>query len=530
MAIEPIILIHGYSAESEGFQNRNDLAGMYGSLIADLGKLPFVPPIETINLSRYVSLDDRVDLEDITLALDRVLRVEHPQLLSDGFNAIIHSTGALVMRNWVRRCSPKPSPLKRLIHLAGANLGSGWAHIGESQLVKWLRFIGQGGTERGLAVLDGLELGSNWALELHRHFLLDGNSMLHDYRTMEFTIIGTQVPAEWMLVPIRYGKEDGSDGVVRVSASNLNFNYMRIVPRSAPTGINWREASEFAERVTAASQRGEVASDAEFAEDRDFAGGYYTVADDCRPDDPRPASRTVPGTKTRLRPFVPFAIPYQCAHSNETVGIIHGTATRKDVLPLIQAALGCSTEVEYAEQAMSFDATTQRAYERVNKPKHNRGLWEGLKDALRNYLDNPQGQYDRHAQLIIRVRDQIGKPLHDSSIHFNSLGGDQEPEELMSALFQDHHRNNNSPHTHTFYLRTDYYDRTAKDWLPRIPRLHGADLEIDCADASTKRILFVPLRMRVSSEQLQQWIRPHETTIIDVELLRLPSNDTFVMF
>src|SRR5688572_16630675 len=99
MAIEPIILIHGYSAESAGFERREELAGMYGSLIADLQALPFVPPIEAINLSRYVSLDDRVDLEDITLALDRVLRVEHPHLLADGFNANIHSTGALVMRN-----------------------------------------------------------------------------------------------------------------------------------------------------------------------------------------------------------------------------------------------------------------------------------------------------------------------------------------------------------------------------------------------------------------------------------------------
>jgi hypothetical protein len=316
---------------------------------------------------------------------------------------------------------------------------------------------------------------------------------------------------------------------VRVSASNLNVNTMRIVPRTAPTGINWSEAHEFAVRVTAASGRGEVAGDAEFAEDPDFAGGYYTVAEDCRPDDPRPASRTVPGTKTRLRPFVPFAIPYQCAHSNETVGIIHGTATRADVLPLIEAALGCGTEAEYAQQVLEFDATTQRTYAQAAKPKHSQGLWAGLTDALRNYLDNPQGQYDKHAQLIVRVQDQNGKPLHDSSIHFNSQGGDREPEELMSALFQDHHRNNNSPNTHTFYLRTDCYDRKARGWLPRIPQLHGIDLEIDCVDASTERILFVPLRRRVSSEQLQQWIRPHETTLIDVELLRLPSDDTFVI-
>ena len=43
-----------------------------------------------------------------------------------------NSTGALVVRNWLRRHSPRPSPIERLIYLAGANFGSGWAHVGRS--------------------------------------------------------------------------------------------------------------------------------------------------------------------------------------------------------------------------------------------------------------------------------------------------------------------------------------------------------------------------------------------------------------
>src|ERR1700738_4499416 len=223
--MEPILLVHGYSAESTN-TDPADVARIFGQLPDGL-KHVFPPPqVLDVNISRYISLDDGVDLEDITLAFDRVLKNNFPRLHSGGFNAIIHSTGALVLRNWIRRCSPKPSPCRRIIHLAGANLGSGWAHIGETLLAKWLRYIGEGGAERGLAgvgrvvvrltrgsgVRDGLELGSTWAWELHRHFLQPGNAMLADYQVMEFSIVGSQPPPKNMIVPFRYGRGDGPGG------------------------------------------------------------------------------------------------------------------------------------------------------------------------------------------------------------------------------------------------------------------------------------------------------------------------------
>ena len=152
--MEPVLLVHGYSAESAK-NDAEDVAQIFGHLPQDL-KTKLSPLVFDVNISRYISLDDGVDLEDITLAFDRALKRDFRNLYSGGFNAIIHSTGALVLRNWVRRCTPrgKPSPCRRIIHLAGANLGSGWAHIGETLLAKWLRYIGEGGAERGLAVLE----------------------------------------------------------------------------------------------------------------------------------------------------------------------------------------------------------------------------------------------------------------------------------------------------------------------------------------------------------------------------------------
>ena len=310
--MEPIVLIHGYSSESRD-SDKTSITNIYGQLAQDLGT---PAGVVTINVSRYITLDDSVSVDDITLAFDRVLKAQYPQLLDSGFNVIVHSTGALVIRNWMRRCSAQPSPVKRIIHLAGANLGSGWAHIGESMLVKWLRFIGQEGAERGLAVLDALELGSGWTLDLHRHFLQKGQQMLDDYQTMEFNIIGSQVPAKWFLVPFRYGKEDGSDGVVRVAASNLNFHYLALGPTQASRDVNWKEASAFARKTTARSARSQTAQNFDV---NGFGGGHYELKDDCRPQ-----TSSATGPQTRLRPVVPLAIPYQCAHSSDDMGIVSG--------------------------------------------------------------------------------------------------------------------------------------------------------------------------------------------------------------
>lgn len=91
--MEPILLVHGYSAESAKGESA-DVRAIFGSLPDDLRKLLFVPgaagaavpEVIDINVSRYVSLDDGVDLDDVTLAFDRVIRRDFPHLLN-GFNA-----------------------------------------------------------------------------------------------------------------------------------------------------------------------------------------------------------------------------------------------------------------------------------------------------------------------------------------------------------------------------------------------------------------------------------------------------------
>ena len=184
-----------------------------------------------VDLSRYVSLNDSVSVADIARGLNRALLEQHQTLLKSGFHVVIHSTGALVIRTWIKLFSPKPSPIRNLVYLAGANLGSGWASIGQGQVARWGRFVFERGAQRGLKVLQSLELGASPTIDLHLSFARGDSRMVEDYKVQEFVIVGTQADASWFEFPVRYAHEDGSDGVVRVSAANLNFNHLEIGPK-----------------------------------------------------------------------------------------------------------------------------------------------------------------------------------------------------------------------------------------------------------------------------------------------------------
>ena len=184
-------------------------------------------------------MNDSVSVADIARALQRALLEQHPSLLKEGFHVVIHSTGALVIRTWIRLFSPQPSPIVNLVYLAGANLGSGWASIGQGQVARWGRFVFERGAQRGVKVLQSLELGSSATLDLHLSFLREGSRMLDDYKVQEYVIIGTQADPDWFEFPVRYAHEDGSDGVVRVAAGNLNYNYLTIEPNEDAAALPW---------------------------------------------------------------------------------------------------------------------------------------------------------------------------------------------------------------------------------------------------------------------------------------------------
>src|SRR5512134_758675 len=172
MPKRPVVLVHGYRDQGPSFRRWSDVLTARGF------------DATTIHLGSYVSLSNEISIKDIAEGFDRALR-ESP--LKDGqpFDAIVHSTGMLVVREWLagtigtidrpELAAERQARLKHLIGLAPATFGSPIAHKGRS----WLGAIFKGGRqpgpdfmEAGDQVLRGLELGSAYTWDLaHRDFL-----------------------------------------------------------------------------------------------------------------------------------------------------------------------------------------------------------------------------------------------------------------------------------------------------------------------------------------------------------------------
>lgn len=93
------------------------------------------------------------------------------------FDAVVHSTGMLVIRAWLCNDRARQKHLKHLISLAPATWGSPLAHMGRSWLgaiVRGNRSFGPDFLNAGDRILDALELGSKFTWELaHRDLLGD---------------------------------------------------------------------------------------------------------------------------------------------------------------------------------------------------------------------------------------------------------------------------------------------------------------------------------------------------------------------
>ena len=96
-------------------------------------------------------------------------------------------------------------------------------------------------------------------------------------------------------------------------------------------------------------------------------------------------------------------------------------------------------------------------------------------------------------------------------------------------LFEDKHVNEVSPNIITFYLRTDAFVNKTKGWVARVPEVKSCALEITAVEPQTGEILYLPFRLELDVDQLQQWIQGHRTTVMDVELFRLPSPKVFMI-
>ena len=480
--MQPIVFIHGYSAEGKD----NKAEQIYGSLPADLRRTFGRGGVLDLNLSRWISLSDGVALDDISFAMERaLLQPKFRGLLDSGFHVVIHSTGALVVRNWIRLFERKPSPIANIVYLAGANFGSGLAHIGQGQLARWQKKIFQG-TDRGLRVLDELELGAGKTLDMHRHFLTPGHSLYDDYEVQEFCANGSQTLGMLRAVPIRYVKEDSSDNTVRTSSCNLNYNLIAVTPSEKAKGISVSETK----KQVGSRLAGEKVDKSWY----DFDLSQLAAS----------------------RQRIPFALLYETAHFGDDLGIVSGNKTRKQVLPLLVQALGTPHDRNlYDQVAQSWDAVSEATLTRVG----------GLKGSVTEW--NKRSQYEGHSQLIFRIRDQYGMDVEHNDINFNS--SQTKDRDRLEKMIEDKHVNRKNPGTTTYYLRTQkcVKARGGTSWVNLLDNVASLGFEVTGYEPQSGDIAYLPLTIALTPGQLKKLIEPFRTTVIDITLLRLPSAGVF---
>ncbi|MGB3748153.1 MAG: phospholipase [Rhodanobacter sp.] len=177
-----------------------------------------------IRLSEYVSFDDAVTMADLVRAFDHALRDLHLQDAS--FACVTHSFGGPVVREWLRAQRTHPGRcstirLTHLVMLAPANFGSALAQLGKSVLGK-LKAWWQG-VEPGQRLLDWMSLGSPASLALNLD-TIHGTDPAASGR-FQFVLTGDRPDRSLYDYLVPYTGEDGSDGVVRIAAANLNARH-----------------------------------------------------------------------------------------------------------------------------------------------------------------------------------------------------------------------------------------------------------------------------------------------------------------
>jgi GTPase SAR1 family protein len=178
--------------------------------------------VKNIYLGEYISFHDEVVLQDIARAFENARR---EQLKDEKFACITHSTGGPLIRLWIDlfyKNNLANLPLTHLVMLAPANHGSALAMLGKDKVGRiqaWFK-----GIEPGVGVLNWLELGSNEAWNLNDSWL----EYTYENSFYPFVLSGEKIDSHFYDFLNHYLVEKGSDGVVRLSGANLNYQKLEL--------------------------------------------------------------------------------------------------------------------------------------------------------------------------------------------------------------------------------------------------------------------------------------------------------------
>ncbi|MDP8908380.1 MAG: alpha/beta fold hydrolase [Chloroflexota bacterium] len=224
MARRPIVLLHGYGGSSESL-------GRWREILLERGY-----DATEVHLGGYISLSNEITIKDLAEAFDRALRIQSGLDADEEFDAIVHSTGGLVIREWLTTYATRRERVKRIIGLAPAMFGSPLAHKGRS----WLGAIFKGEKEQGpdfmeagTQILAGLEMGSSYTWRLAHRDLLTEQPAYGE---------GADTPYPFIFIGLDgYGgirglftNPEGSDGTIRWAAAGLNVRKLVLDLRQEP--------------------------------------------------------------------------------------------------------------------------------------------------------------------------------------------------------------------------------------------------------------------------------------------------------
>jgi hypothetical protein len=475
-----VILVHGWSV-----RDTSTYGGLPERLKREAKRVPDLElDVRQIWLSEYISFHNEVTIPDIARAFQAALEREVGDALRQGrrFACITHSTGGPVVRSWLQHYyldqGLSQTPMSHLIMLAPANFGSALVQLGLSKLSRLRAWFD--GVEVGTGVLDWLELGSPYSTALNLQWLAHGASLIGPAGVFPFVLAGQSHDPHLYDFVNSYTAETGSDGVVRVSGANLNFTHVRIE-----------------QQPPAPDKKAKLG----------FSAPLLT------PGDPE------------VSPAVPMAVLPGVCHSDERMGIMRSIpagATPHPAVDAILAALGVIDMAGYARVFDQFAALTAATQEQ-----------EQVEDrSLIGPFDH-QVIRDECCMLQFRVRDDQGNPIKDFDLILTA-GPDDNPNHVPPGFFIDRQRNHLDPGSITYYIDAArmlgappviYKGEVIR---PALPSAVSLGLRV-IPYPQDGFVLYQPAMLKTDAAHLVNFIRPNQTTLIDVVLKRIVREGVYRM-
>jgi hypothetical protein len=468
-----LAFVHGYSVT-----NLDTYGEMPLRLMQEAGTYGFQLKIEHIFLGRYISFNDEVRLEDIARALEQAVQEQLAPTLASGerFVCITHSTGGPVVRTWWNdyyKDQKQLCPMSHLIMLAPANYGSALAQLGKSRLSRIKSWFD--GVEPGQRVLNWLELGSTEAWKLNKDWILNGEKHIGPKGIFPFSLIGQDIDRKLYDHLNSYTGELGSDGVVRVAAANQNGRYVKLTQQTPKlVGGKWQaanlEISEFKEA-----------------------------------------------------PQTPFRVMTYKSHSGDTMGIMRSalkdTKDQKstETVQAIFRCIGVGTAADYKKLTGEFAAETTDVQQK------------GLVEVDKRIFGKKYFIHDRYSMILFRLVDSEGHLVSDFDLILT--GENHDPNGLPTGFFADRQCNQINKSTVTYFFDYDVlHGRRAMtvnghklDELKGISTL-GLIIRPRPEDGF---IRYLPCEIEASKELFEKALQPNSTTMIEICLQRVVSNEVF---